>query len=294
MPRTIIATYCRSVQERVPDHDAGTHGLRRDACHKPMIGLLDYLMGPRILLYHSVADGARDPTAVAVEAFKEQLSWLAKSGFEFVSLCNLMSSIQARDFKALRNKVVLTFDDGYADFAANALPVLQCHRASATVFLVTELLGGTASWSSAVNGVPLLSRQEARHIKKQGMSLGSHTTTHPDLTGLDPKELRRELLGSRQVLSELGESFSALAYPWGRWSGAVVECVKACGYECAVIAGGRMDYRAANPYLLPRITISNDLDLDSFRSLLRPNLPDTLGKCVRALRRVLSRNWSFG
>ena len=46
------------------------------------------------------------------------------------------------------NSVVLTFDDGFRDNLVHALPVLERHRAPATVFLVTDsLTTGELPWS---------------------------------------------------------------------------------------------------------------------------------------------------
>ena len=42
--------------------------------------------------------------------------------------------------------LALTFDDGYQDFADAAWPLLQRYGFSATVFLVTDHVGGHAEW----------------------------------------------------------------------------------------------------------------------------------------------------
>jgi len=45
-----------------------------------------------------------------------------------------------------KNYVVLTFDDGFQNVIANALPILSEYRISATLFLVTQYLGSMPSW----------------------------------------------------------------------------------------------------------------------------------------------------
>ena len=102
----------------------------------------DFMVGPFALMYHSISDIMDDPFAVSVDAFEEQISWLYEYGFEVVSLANLLRSIQEGNYRALRKKVVITFDDGYKDFVTTALPILLGHGATATVFIVTEMLGG--------------------------------------------------------------------------------------------------------------------------------------------------------
>ncbi|MFZ0929705.1 MAG: polysaccharide deacetylase family protein [Syntrophobacteraceae bacterium] len=188
-------------------------------------------------MYHSIANNSDDPCSVTVDAFREQISWLSKHGFEVVPLSFLLRSIQTRSCGSLCKKVVITFDDGYKDFIDNALPILHVHRAPATVFLVTDLLGDSASWTKTETHRQLMSEDEIRCIKAQGISLGSHTATHANLPLLNHEDLQRQLRDSRDRLSFLGESFYAFSYPWGQWSDQVVDAVKASGYECAVAAG---------------------------------------------------------
>lgn len=226
------------------------------------------MVGPFILMYHSIADNTDDPYAVSVDALREQISWLSEYGFKIVPLSFLLRSIQAGNYRILRKKVVITFDDGYQDFITNALPILLDHEVPATVFLVTDMLGGRASWSEAGTNVRLMSEAEVRYIKAKGISLGSHTATHENLTRLNHEDLQRQLKDSHDSLNRLGESFYAFSYPWGQWSGQVVDAVKAAGYECALAVGEQTRLTAANTYCLPRITMFRDMDLRFFQSYL--------------------------
>ena len=244
-------------------------------------------MSPSILMYHSIADNSNDPYTVSVDAFREQISWLFEHGFDVVSLSFLLRSIQTRNFRILRKKVVITFDDGYRDFVTNALPILLDHGAPATVFLVTDMLGGTSSWNESGTHVRLLSEDEVRYIKAQGISLGSHTATHAKLTLLDHEDLQRQLRDSHARLSRLGESFYAFSYPWGQWSSQIVDAVKASGYECALAVGEQMRLTAVNTYLFPRITMRRDMDLNRFQSLLtRTRIEMEIRRGYRALRSI--------
>lgn len=230
--------------------------------------IADFMVGPFILMYHSVADQSDDPYSVSVTAFREQLSWLSENGFEVIPLSFLVRSVRAGNSKGLRKKIVITFDDGYEDFIENALAMLIDRGVPATVFLVTGMLGGMASWNESGADLRLMSVDEVRSIKAKGISLGSHTSTHANLTLLGPEGLKHELEESRDALTRLGESFYAFSYPWGRWSSGVADAVRASGYACALAVGERTQLTAANAYLLPRITMTRDVDLMRFRALL--------------------------
>jgi peptidoglycan/xylan/chitin deacetylase (PgdA/CDA1 family) len=228
----------------------------------------DFTVGPFILMYHSIGDYPDDVFAVSVDAFREQMTWLSENGFEVVSLSFLLRSMQTGNYRALRKKVVITFDDGYQDFVTNALPILQEYGATATVFLVTSMLGWKASWNEFGPQVALMSEDEVRYIIAQGISIGSHTATHVRLTLQDHVEVQRQLRESYDTLIRLGESFPTISYPWGQYSNQIEKAAKDTGFECAVAVGEQTRFTVVNRYRLPRITIVNDMYIKRFLSLM--------------------------
>ena len=71
-----------------------------------------------------------------------------------------------REGKGLPDKpVLLTFDDGYADLAEYALPVLRRYGFGAGVFIVTGQVGGTNAWDEARSSGThhLLTREQIRY-----------------------------------------------------------------------------------------------------------------------------------
>ena len=223
-------------------------------------------IGASILMYHSIADNLDEAYTVSTNNFRKQIAWLYDNRFEVISLSSLIRSIQAEDKKGLRKKVVITFDDGFQDFVINALPILQEYNATATVFLVTDLLGKEADWNRLK--MRLMTEDEVRHIKEQGISLGSHTATHINLKQADPEEANRQIKESLEALKGLGETFFSLAYPWGQWSEQVAGMVKDAGYECALAVGEQTRMSVDDCYQLPRITMTQDMDQNRFKSLL--------------------------
>ncbi len=222
---------------------------------------------PLILMYHSISDAIEDPHAVSVEAFEQHVSWLSSNGFTATSLSRVVDSIQRRDNKSLARKVVFTFDDGCEDFVTNALPILLRHGATATVFIVTHVLGEKASWSRHSRHVPLMSEEDVRFIKAHGISLGSHTPTHVDLTTLDNDKLIGALETSRMKLVHLNETFFALSYPWGKTSAKVRNAAAATGYDCAVKAGGGRPLCNLDLFRLPRVIMRGDINFEFFKTI---------------------------
>ena len=93
-------------------------------------------------MYHRVATAEADPLelCVAPERFRDQLELLGSLG-EIVPLETLV-----RDQRGHGLKVAVTFDDGYADNALAAAPLLAAEDASATVFVVAGAVGSARAF----------------------------------------------------------------------------------------------------------------------------------------------------
>lgn len=128
----------------------------------------------------------------------------------------------------------LSFDDGYAHLA-DLLPHLVGRLAAPPlVFVPTAWLGKPNRWdySSYFRTAPHLSAAQIRQLAQQGVAFGSHGHSHRDLTGLDEQQLQRELVQSREILSELaGRTIDSISYPFGRVGATVKNAAAAAGYR---------------------------------------------------------------
>jgi peptidoglycan/xylan/chitin deacetylase (PgdA/CDA1 family) len=93
--------------------------------------------------------------------------------------------------------------------------------------------------------------------RHDGLTLGSHTWSHPDLSQLGPADLDTEL---RAPLAWLQSRFPStipwVSYPYGLESPQVERAARACGYEAAaLVVGGWTAFAPANPYAFPRANI---------------------------------------
>lgn len=103
-----------------------------------------------------------------------------------------------------------------------------------------------------------------------GITLASHTWSHPNLAALAPAELEAELV---RPLRWLRERFTTvvpyLSFPYGRSSAAVERAARAAGYQAALrIDGGWVQpgrAASANPYALPRLDVPSGVSLAGFR-----------------------------
>jgi peptidoglycan/xylan/chitin deacetylase (PgdA/CDA1 family) len=226
-------------------------------------------------MYHRIAD--EGPSALrryrlSPAAFEEQLHWLREEGYRGVTLGEWRVACERRRPLPGR-RVMLTFDDGYRDFAEQAWPLLERHGFPATVFVVTEAVGKTSAWDAARGDTaPLMDWDEIRALRSAGVEFGSHSCTHAALCGLPNDELVRELVRSRAVLEEqLGEPVSAIAYPYGDLDGAVAHLAGACGYSFGLTCDPRHAQLTERPLLLPRLEVRGDLTEQELARTLSPH-----------------------
>jgi peptidoglycan/xylan/chitin deacetylase (PgdA/CDA1 family) len=180
-----------------------------------------------ILTYHSL-DGTGSVISTSPALFQRQMEVLAGSGTRVVPLSQIREHPGA---------VSITFDDGFANFAEHALPVLEQFSFPATVFVVSGHCGRYNDWPtqpSATPRLPLLSWKLLRNLPMT-ISVGAHTLTHPDLRVLAEMDMVREVCQSRtQIEQETGRAVESFAYPYGAVDTRVAALVRrkfrtACG-----------------------------------------------------------------
>jgi peptidoglycan/xylan/chitin deacetylase (PgdA/CDA1 family) len=192
---------------------------------------------PMILMYHGVADVAEDPNQLCVtpRRFAQQMAVLQRLGLRGVGMGTLVDAIRAGRSRGL---VGITFDDGYVNVLEAAVPELKRRGFTASVYVISGLLGGTNEWDEGP-AWPLVSAAQVGELVAAGMEVGSHSASHVRLAGISAERLETEIKGSRAALSELtGSPVRGFAYPYGSMDAAARRAVRNAGYDyaCAVRA----------------------------------------------------------
>jgi peptidoglycan/xylan/chitin deacetylase (PgdA/CDA1 family) len=195
-----------------------------------------------ILEYHAIQPpvaGASFPQLFVPQAdFQRQMQWLNDNGYEAVTLDQVEAAWFERG-ELPPKPVVVSFDDGYLSQYVAAFPAMQ-------------KLGWNGVLNLKAQGSDLPDA-DAQKMVDAGWELASHTITHPDLTTLDAAGLKREVSGSRRILTRrFGVAVDNFCYPSGRYDDTVIAAVREAGYTGAESEVPGLA-SSESPYVLRRI-----------------------------------------
>ena len=227
----------------------------------------------KILTYHSVSSLSSDPFEITANTFLRQMQYLAAGGYNVISLGNALALMNRK--QVLPKTVVITFDDGFKDIYEYAFPILAEFGFPATVFLVVDAIGKIDNFSYATprKKIKILNWKEIKHSTQRGISYGSHTLTHRDMTVLSDQENVYELETSRNMIQkELAIKFIPFSYPFGLYKGKTKSLVRQSGYSCALGFGNIISNTCmADHYELKREKITRATTINDFKKLVNVN-----------------------
>ena len=203
-----------------------------------------------ILTYHSI-DRSGSPISISPEDFDDHVRWFASGRVRVVSLEDLMT------LPANTDAVALTFDDGFESFATEAWPRLRVHGLTAALFVVSNHVGGFNDWGSdqgrTVPRLRLLDWEALARLGLEGVELGAHSRTHPDLTRLHDIAAVEEMeRSSDEIRQHTGCTPRMFAYPFGRATPRIASLAEV-RFQWAVTTDLRWLRPLETAMLLPRL-----------------------------------------
>jgi peptidoglycan/xylan/chitin deacetylase (PgdA/CDA1 family) len=238
------------------------------------------LLRGAILTYHSV-DTSDSVISICPEVFQWQMNALERSGNRGVSLSEYLNT-RIESPAAAAQVLALTFDDGFENFHRTVLPILAQHRFTATVFLVSGFMGRRCQWEKYA-GIPdfrLMDWPQARECYQEGMEIGSHSRDHLSLSSLNPVDIKRQLMTSKDEIEQrLCTEVKTFCYPYGDYNATVLKVIKNSLYKAAVTSRFGNDDFEADLYQLARLGMNQVRQTDHvaqklyFRAALGGVLP---------------------
>ncbi len=217
------------------------------------------IRGARIIYFHSV--DSRHPYGTRPEVFRSMMKLIADGTKDVVTIGELGTRLYNKE--VIDNCLVITFDDGYADNAEIALPILKEYGLRATFFVVAGLIKDTSYVPDDPQrrhrlypALKIMSKSQIRALADSGMEIGSHSFSHRYMKRDGRKKVRQELRDSKKLLEDLiGKPVVSFAFPNGEVPLNAREILQEEGYRQAVTTQWDCVTPNSDPYLLPRQVI---------------------------------------
>ncbi|MDA8141393.1 MAG: polysaccharide deacetylase family protein [Desulfobacteraceae bacterium] len=220
-----------------------------------------------ILCYHRFGADGDSPLSIPGDIFEQQMSYLKENGFTVITPEQLSEFLEYRA-PLPKKSVLITVDDGYSSFFSVAFPILKKYGFSATIFVYVNYIGVSSK---------ALSWDQLRTLKAEGVTIGSHTIMHSDLSKQGQgesdqaylKRLEHEIVDSKKKIdARLEQDTLYFAYPFGRANDKAMAVTQKAGYKLAMTV-----HHGSNPFYANAFALQRDQvlqrDLISFQTHLK-------------------------
>jgi peptidoglycan/xylan/chitin deacetylase (PgdA/CDA1 family) len=216
--------------------------------------------GAVMLLYHRVGGGAPIELDLPSPVFEEQVAVLASTG-RVRRLAEVLDGGCHRPADA--HTVVVTFDDGTADFIEHALPVLERYRVPVTYYVATAHVEEQRPFPHG--GTPMTWEGLREAVSTGLVEVGSHTHRHVLLDRAE--DVDGELDRSIGLIEErLGVTPEDFAYPKAVPGSPAAEGAVRERFRSAALAGNRPNiYGLTDPHRLTRSPVQASDGMCFFR-----------------------------
>jgi peptidoglycan/xylan/chitin deacetylase (PgdA/CDA1 family) len=112
---------------------------------------------------------------------------------------------------------------------------------------------------------PMLSWTDVAEMQRLGMTIGSHTLTHPNLPSAGPADAAREISTSKSRLEQaIGEPVTMFSYPNGGadryMTPEIATLVKQAGFAAATTSRNAFAGAGSDPFALERVQVAERLE----------------------------------
>jgi len=198
----------------------------------------------RILAYHSIGTQSWGVNDVRPADFEKHLQLAIDDGWSFTTPDRVLA-------EPSRRQLAITFDDGATSVLDNAVPVLRHHGVPSTMFVVS----GWADGGHSAGYEHVLDWAGLQRLEAAGVTLASHSASHPDFGRLDAGAAERELVDSRERLETmLGHPVDEFAIPFGQSANWTPEAGEIAAKVYGTVYAQAVDTRPENT--VPRTFIT--------------------------------------
>lgn len=181
-----------------------------------------------ILTYHHIQPESqaveKKQTSLSVDSgtFDQQMAYLIQKGYTPIFANELINALLTHS-QLPGKPIMITMDDGYADNAAYALPVLQKYGIKANLMLASGLVGGNPD---------MLTWDQVNQMKGSGLIyFTNHTWSHYSIGNGPQSKIESEIdVAQGQIQRYTGQTVNVFTYPYGSFSNNAIQTLQRKGY----------------------------------------------------------------
>lgn len=219
--------------------------------------------GLAICMFHYVYDKNQIPdnlnsNFISTEALEEEMKYLRDQNYYFPTWQEVRDYV---DGKLLlpENSIVITFDDS-PTLMNLGIPILEKYQTPATSFVITGSFASKENLYGYASDY-LHFETHSNNMHRAGGSIG-HGGIY---TALSDAEVTEDLTQSIKLCG----NGNAFAYPFGDYTQEQIPVLEQIGLLCAVTTKNQKCYPGDNPYILPRVRMSDGQSLEQFIAKIR-------------------------
>lgn len=225
------------------------------------------------LTYHTIG-APTSPYTLSAGQLQDQLALLQGEAYVTDSFEGL--ELKLRSGQSLPSRyVVLTVDDGHQS-ALRVADLLTKHQCQASFFLTRNRCASKPGY---------IRDKDIRELRRRGLSVGTHGTTHRGLTFLPKDQCVAELAESKRWLEDvIGEEVRYMAAPGGFINSRIIKLAYEQGYVLIGTSNEWMNspQTMALPCAVNRVSVRRHFSLKTFRRIVEGHLGFYTWRQVRA------------
>lgn len=217
--------------------------------------------------------------AVSPRLSLDHMTYLQKNKYAPIPVTHAVRVLLKKETIMPERPIVLTFDDGLADFFTEALPILTRYSFTTTLYVTTAFINGTSRWLQREGEAtrPMLTWDQLTKISPQSIECGAHSHSHSQLDILPHPVAQDEIVRSKRMLEHHPRrEVSSFAYPLGYYSARVRQQVQETGYTSACAVKHEMSSETSDPFALARLLVKADTNRGAFAALLTGHIPSVI------------------
>ncbi len=211
------------------------------------------------LMYHRFDENKYPSTNIRMNDFLEHIKIIEENNINFINPKNFENELKNNK---TQRKILLTIDDGFSSFYANAWPILRKKEIPFILFVSTREVG-------AFN---YMTWDQIREISKENfVEIGNHSHTHEYLVEEKSELIKNDIEKSISIFKkELGKNSDFFSYPFGEYSVEFKNIIKSLNFKYAFGQHSGVMDETKDFYEFPRFPINEKYgEIKRFKSLMK-------------------------